>query len=74
MMRPPRRRPGRLRLTVAEIVERYEAGQSMLDIALDAKTSASTIKNRLLAAGVTLRRRGGQPGPCNSYLLGRRKP
>jgi hypothetical protein len=69
----PRRVRGPPRLTVAEMVERYAAGAGLEDIAIAADLSSSTVKGRLLQAGVTLRKAGGRPGMCNSYLLGRQR-
>ncbi|MEU8836576.1 DUF559 domain-containing protein [Streptomyces sp900116325] len=44
-----------LPLNVGEMVRRYAAGESAVDIAASMGTSASTVKRRLIQAGVTLR-------------------
>jgi hypothetical protein len=69
----PRRVRGPPRLTIEEMVERYAAGAGLEDIGLAADLSSSTVKDRLLQAGMTLRKAGGKPGKANSYLVGRQR-
>jgi transposase len=58
-------------LSIEEIAERYRSGLSTDDIALIAGLSATTIVNRLREHGIEMRKRGGKPGACDSYLFGK---
>jgi hypothetical protein len=73
MMRLKRRKRGPCLLSVEQMVEKYQAGLGLDDIGHLADISSSTVKDRLLKAGVTLRPRGGQPGKPNSYMIHRKR-
>ena len=48
----------RVDFPVAELARRYTAGASLRQLAEDYRTSTATVRDRLLSAGVGLRRRG----------------
>lgn len=62
-------------MTIAEMVTRYDRGESLRAIARDAHVAHRTVRTRLLAAGVTLRDRGPRPGHAGrpGYKLSERE-
>ena len=60
----------RLELPVAELVERYEAGENTYVLGRAYGVSDVTVGQRLRAAGVKLRPRGGRPGNTNRRARG----
>jgi len=56
--------PVRIVLPVGEIVDKYQAGLSLKDLAYDYYCSHMTIRKRLVAAGVQLRRSGRPRDPA----------
>jgi hypothetical protein len=70
LMKRPRKPRTPPSFGVEEMVRRYVSGISMEDIGLASGTSASFVKDRLLKAGVAIRKRGGPKGPAVKYHRG----
>jgi transposase-like protein len=54
-------RPARTDIDIASAGRRYEAGDSLADVAQDLGIGVNTLKRRLEANGVAMRRRGPRP-------------
>lgn len=59
---PMPNKKARLKISIAEMIERYQRGEGLMDISLAAGISTEGVRDYLVCNGVTIRPRGGIPG------------